>query len=111
MGRDSAHDYIYVCASDKATGQCVVAQAAPNQPQDAVVPLMYPVRWPGKNPGYIHGTDSSGISCEQEIRKRPTLSRVAAERLQRPSPWFRPRRRLTRNWLAQSGSFADIVVS
>ena len=56
-------------------------------------------------------TDSSGISCEQEIRKRPTLSRVAVERLQRPSPWFRPRRRLTRTWLAQSGSFADIVVS
>ena len=61
QGRASAHDYMYVCASDRATGQCVVTQAAPNQPQDAVVPLMYPVRWPGRNPGYIHGTDSSGI--------------------------------------------------
>ena len=63
MGRASAHDYMYVCASDRATGQCVVTQAAPNQPQDAVVPLMYPVRWPGRNPGYIRGTDSSGITC------------------------------------------------
>ena len=62
MGRTSAHDYMYVCASDTATGQCVVTQAAPNHPRDAVVPLMYPVRWPGRNPGYIHGTDSSGIT-------------------------------------------------